>query len=139
MGFIILDGNEVLYLPEHCFDIDGQVTVGTAESSHYAEAQAVWPSLQANSLTLRRTVETRACNEHVFVIKIIVLLTTVTIMQMLLVLIRKFVSVLAINSDIFVYLYTPQVIVKDTAAAAGESRRLIQSRICYCRVASDDL
>lgn len=44
-----------LYLAEDGFDVDGKVTVRTAESTHDTEAQSVRPSLQTNALTLRRT------------------------------------------------------------------------------------
>lgn len=43
------------YLAEDGFDVDGKVTVRTAESTHDTEAQSVRPSLQTNALTLRRT------------------------------------------------------------------------------------
>ncbi len=47
------------YLAEDGFDVDGKVTVRTAESTHDTEAQSVRPSLQTNALTLRRTGQNR--------------------------------------------------------------------------------
>lgn len=53
-----------LYLAEDGFDVDGKVTVRTAESTHDTEAQSVRPSLQTNALTLRRTGQNTSKQWH---------------------------------------------------------------------------